>query len=78
MFVTSRVKKDEMWFKLVIADLEFEVLQQVSDSVKSLNQDYNALKNRLNEIYMDSEGKRIRRFLEDWQIGDEKLSLHLW
>lgn len=54
-----------MLFKLVIADLEFEVLQQVSDSVKNLKQDYNARKNRLSEIYTDSEGKRIRRFLED-------------
>lgn len=67
VFVTSRIKKDE------IANLNFELLQQVFDLVKSFNQAYNALR-ILVEIYTDSEDKGIRRLLEDRQIEDEKSS----
>ena len=56
-------------FQLVVANLDFDILQQVQEQLA--DQSYTKLKKRLIEIYTESEFKRVQKFLEPRQLGDE-------
>lgn len=71
VFATSKITSSRIKFQLVVANLEFEILRQVSDIVKNPTQDpYEAVKDRLIATYAESENQRIRRFLEDKRLAE--------
>lgn len=71
VFTTSKVTSSRIKFQTLIANLDFEILKQVSDLVKTPPEEpYEALKNRLISTYAESENLRIRRLLEDRRLTD--------
>lgn len=77
VFTTSKINSSRIKFQLVVANLEFEILRQVSDIVKNPpSEPYEALKDRLISIYAESENQRIRRLLEDKHLADGERPSH--
>ncbi|KAF9405867.1 hypothetical protein HW555_010980 [Spodoptera exigua] len=63
-------------FNLVVAKLSKENVQQVSDLILEPPEDkqYTALKERLLNIYEESDTQRIRKLLKEIDLGDQKPS----
>lgn len=73
-FVTSGVTNEDTKFHMLIAHLESDVLDRISDLVMKppTKNKYQALKERLIEEFSVSEAKRIKVLLNDLQLGDNK------
>lgn len=77
VFATSKITSSRIKFQIVVANLEFEILTQVSDLVKNPPQEpYEALKDRLVSTYAESENQRIKRLLEDRRLADGERPSH--
>ena len=75
-FRRSNVTNDDEKFDSVVAVIDTSILTQVSDLVINppVNNKYEALKNRLNECFTDSEDRKLQRLLKDMALGDKKPS----
>lgn len=76
IFQLSGITRDETKFTYVIANLDEQMLQYVSDIILSttINRKFEALKERLISRFQESEETKLRRLLSGMQIGDLKPS----
>lgn len=75
-FITMRITADATRYHHVVASIEGEVLQQVSDiiiSPPSINM-YETLKKRIIERYSESEELRLKKLLSAIELGDQRPS----
>ena len=71
VFATSKITSSKIKFQTVIANLEFDILRQVTDLVKGPPENpYEALRDRLINVFAESENRRIRRLLEERKLDD--------
>lgn len=72
----SQKMSDEAKYHLVVAKLERDIILQVSDILAQppANNKYTTLKTRLLEIYEESEAKKIKKLLNEMELGDQKPS----
>ncbi|XP_022171539.1 uncharacterized protein LOC111034568 [Myzus persicae] len=75
-FYTFRITSDSTKYHNVVAAMESEVLQHVSDIIISppTSDMYEALKRRLIERFSDSEELRLKKLLSDIELGDQRPS----
>ncbi|GBM73414.1 hypothetical protein AVEN_143083-1 [Araneus ventricosus] len=75
-FVTSGIVQDSTKYHTVVASVETEILSQVSDIITSPpnNDMYKTLKDRLINIFSDSEERRLKKLLQDVELGDKRPS----
>lgn len=75
-FITSGITQDNTKYHIVVASIETEILAQVSDIITSppVNDMYKTLKNRLIEVFSDSEERRLKKLLQDIDLGDKRPS----
>ncbi|GBM99728.1 hypothetical protein AVEN_237657-1 [Araneus ventricosus] len=65
-FITSGIVQDSTKYDTVVASVETEILSQVSDIISPPNNDmYKTLKERLINIFSDSEERRLKKLLQD-------------
>ena len=78
IFASARITTSKRKFEDTISKLDYEILRQVADIVKNPSlTPYEDLQKRLIETYSESENERIKRLLEDKQLGDQKPSQFL-
>ncbi|GBL88536.1 hypothetical protein AVEN_86269-1 [Araneus ventricosus] len=72
-FITSGIVQDSIKYHNVVASVETEILSQVSDIITSPPNDdmYKKLKERLINIFSDSEERRLKKLLQDVELGDK-------
>lgn len=78
-FITAGISSDATKFHTIVGSIEANVLNEVSDIILNppeINM-YDALKTRLQERFMDSEEKRLKKLLRDMELGDRKPSAML-
>lgn len=74
-FELHQISNERTKYFIIIADLDHEILNQVSDIVTNPPFDaYKKIKERLVEIYSITEDQRIQTLLTNMQIGDTKPS----
>lgn len=75
-FITSGVTSERTKYHFVVSAIESEVLSQVSDIIINppAVEQYQTLKTRLLERYVDSEEKRLQKLLKEMELGDRKPS----
>lgn len=75
-FEINRITSDKSRYYAVVAAIESTVLHQVSDLVLNppANNLYTGLKNRLLEVFADSEQSRLKKLLGELDLGDQKPS----
>ncbi|XP_065356297.1 uncharacterized protein LOC135950694 [Calliphora vicina] len=73
-FALHHVTNERMKYFIILADLDAEVLSQVSDIVMNPPNTYKQIKQRLIEHFSVSEEKRIKTLLTTVEIGDKKPS----
>lgn len=78
-FDLAGICNDTTKYNHIICAVDTEILSQVADIVQNPpdNEKYNKLKNRLVELYTDSQESRLRKLLGDMQLGDKKPSMLL-
>ncbi|GBM72929.1 hypothetical protein AVEN_68505-1 [Araneus ventricosus] len=78
-FITSGIVQDSTKCHTVVASVETEILSQVSDVITSPpnNNMYKTLKERLINIFSDSEERRLKKLLQDVELGDKRPSMLL-
>ncbi|GBN45069.1 hypothetical protein AVEN_15069-1 [Araneus ventricosus] len=78
-FITSGIVQDSTKYHTVVASVETEILSQVSDIITSPpnNDMYKTLKERLINIFSDSEERRLKKLLQDVELGDKRPSILL-
>lgn len=77
-FVLYRIDSEQTKFHIIIAELDTELLTNVSDIVLKPPADvYTQLKKRLIEHFSISEEKRIKQLLSNLEIGDKKPTILL-
>lgn len=76
VFYTSKVTTQVMKYQSVIANLGLDVIEQVADLIEDQTSltPYDTLKDRLIEVYGESENRRIQRLLQDTQLGNQRPS----
>lgn len=75
IFSSARITTSKRKFEDTIAKLDYDVLKQVSDLVRTpSDQPYEELRKRLIAVYSQSENERITKLLEEKQLGDQKPS----
>lgn len=74
--VNPQNASDSAKFQLLITKLGKQVIQQVADLISNppLEGKYKAVKDRLMDVYAESESKRIQKLISDMQLGDQKPS----
>lgn len=78
VFEANRITSSRSRFQLVAANLDCAILEHASDIISNPgDRPYEALKQRLLDVFTDSSATRIRRLLEDHQLGDERPSQFL-
>lgn len=67
---------DDAKYHLIVAKLERDVILQISDilSKPPAENKYKTLKNRLLNIYEESESEKIRKLIEEMDLGTQKPS----
>lgn len=77
-FITKGIKSQKTKYHTVVASIESEVVAQVSDIILEAptENQYTKLKERLLERYADSEEKRLKKLLQEIELGD-RLPSHL-
>lgn len=75
-FIAAGIVNDKTKYHTVVAAIESSVLSQISDIVLNPPSEnmYEALKTRLLTQYADSEQKRIKKLLQDLELGDMRPS----
>lgn len=75
-FFAGGITKDETKYHTVVAAIESNVLTHVSDIILAppASNMYKTLKERLIEQFADSEQKRIKKLLQDVELGDMRPS----
>lgn len=74
-FELHRITNERTKYFIILADLDTEILSQVSDIVMNPPQDaYKQIKQRLIEHFSISEEHRIKTLLTNLEIGDKKPS----
>ncbi|XP_043469293.1 uncharacterized protein LOC122502982 [Leptopilina heterotoma] len=75
-FATSRISKDDTKFNITIANFGKKYVEQVEDIIISPPDEkkYECLKKVLIKRLSDSDSSRVRRLLENEEIGDRKPS----
>lgn len=78
-FDVNRIRSSLKKFQIVLAQLDLETARQVLDLARNPSEldPYHALKERLLSVYQDSENTRIRKLLEERQLGDLRPSQFL-
>ncbi|GBM89708.1 Transposon Ty3-I Gag-Pol polyprotein, partial [Araneus ventricosus] len=78
-FITSGIVQDSTKYHTVVASVETEILSQVSDIITSPpnNDMYKTLKERLINIFSGSEERRLKKLLQDVELGDKRPSMLL-
>ncbi|GBN16797.1 hypothetical protein AVEN_6293-1 [Araneus ventricosus] len=78
-FITSGIVQDSTKYHIVVASVETEILSQVSDIITSPPNDdmYKKLKERLINMFSDSEERRLKKLLQDVELGDKRPSMLL-
>lgn len=73
-FITTRVTSDAMKYHRVVAAMESEVLQHVSDiKINPPSTDlYETLKKHLIESFSELEEQRLKKLLNDVKCGEQK------
>lgn len=76
VFGTSKVTSQAIKYQAVVANLDVDVLTQVESYLYTPDPDapYDKLKERLISIYGQSESRRVRKLLEDTQLGSQRPS----
>ncbi|GBM80633.1 hypothetical protein AVEN_140558-1 [Araneus ventricosus] len=76
-FITSGIVQNSTKYHTVVASVETEILSQVSDIITSPpnNDMYKTLKERLINIFSDSEECRLKKLLQDVELGDKRPSM---
>lgn len=75
-FVNAGITADKTKYHTVVGNIETEILSQVSDIIISPPSDsaYDVLKNRLISVYADSEERKIKKLLQELDLGDKRPS----
>lgn len=77
VFATCKVNSSKSKFQFVIPYLDYEILKNVADIVKTpTDTPYESLKSRLISIYAESENTRIRKLLEDRRLSEGEKPSH--
>ncbi|XP_017471491.1 PREDICTED: uncharacterized protein LOC108381379 [Rhagoletis zephyria] len=71
-FIAAGISSDRSKYHTVVAAIESSVLAQISDIILNppVEDLYRTLKMRLLEQFADSEQKRIKKLLQDLELGD--------
>ena len=75
-FFTANIRTDKAKFHTVVAAIESEILMQVSDIIvnQPVENMYQCLKEKLIQRYAESEQQRLKKLLQEIQLGDRKPS----
>lgn len=75
-FITSGITSDSTKFHTIVGSIDASILSEVSDLILNPPESnmYETLKKNLQERFMDSEERRLKRLLRDIEIGDKKPS----
>lgn len=75
-FELANITADSTKFNYVVSAVDTEILAQVMDILDTppMNNKYSAIKNKLIDIYSDSNELRLRRLLSGLELGDKKPS----
>lgn len=75
-FIISGISADSTKFHTIVGSLDSSTLAEVSDLILNPPESnmYESLKKSLQERFMDSEEKRLKKLLRDMEIGDRKPS----
>ncbi|GBM46209.1 hypothetical protein AVEN_270218-1 [Araneus ventricosus] len=78
-FITSGIVQNSTKYHTVVTSIETEILSQVSDIITSPPKDdmYKKLKERFINIFSDSEERRLKKLLQDVELGDKRPSMFL-
>ncbi|XP_008179439.1 uncharacterized protein LOC103308205 [Acyrthosiphon pisum] len=78
-FHLGGITNDLTKYNHIVGAVDTEILSQVSDIIqKPPDTDrYNTLKNRLIELFTDSQESKLRRLLGDMRLGDKRPSMLL-
>lgn len=78
-FINSGITVESSKYHLVVGHIETDVLAQVSDIIDPPPEKdpYNTLKKRLIEVFSDSEEKKLKKLLQDIDLGDKRPSVLL-
>lgn len=78
-FLNSGITADATKYHTVVGNIETEILSQVSDIIISpptINA-YDTLKSRLIDVFSDSEERKLKKLLQDLDLGDKRPSVLL-
>lgn len=75
-FIAGGITNDKTKYHTVVAAIESNVLAQISDIIlcPPVNEMYATLRKRLIDQFADSEQKRIKKLLQDLELGDMRPS----
>lgn len=78
VFTTTNIVNQTTRYHHTVAALDMDVLSQVADIIDNHGPNpYDALKNRLIQVFGDSEHRRLTKLLEESQIGNQQPSFLL-
>lgn len=71
-FRNANIRSDQIMFDYIIGNIDCDQLAQISDLVTNppTTKKYETLKQRLIEVYADSQIKRVKQLLVDLDLGD--------
>lgn len=77
--VAPQKKGDRAMYQLVLAQMERQDIDHISDIIQNPPEThkYKALKERLIQVYEESEDEQFRKLLSEMELGDQKPS-HLY
>jgi len=75
-FRNANITQDHTKYDYVVGSLDSATLTNVADIVRSppATEKYEAIKNRLISDFTDSENKKLRRLIQECELGDSKPS----
>ncbi|XP_037915253.1 uncharacterized protein LOC119654163 [Hermetia illucens] len=75
-FLVHNIRSDQTKFNKLVCELDYSILEQVADIIESPPEKdrYNTIKTRLIKQFTESEGKRLRKLLNDVELGDQRSS----
>lgn len=75
-FLVHNIRSDQTKFNKLVCELDYSILEQVADIIESPPEKdrYNTIKTRLIKQFTESEGKRLRKLLNDVELGDQRPS----
>ncbi|KAB0803738.1 hypothetical protein PPYR_00708 [Photinus pyralis] len=75
-FITHKITSDNTKYHHVLASIESEVLERISDFVLTPpgSNKYEQLKDKLCREFTDSQERQIKTLLNEFQLGDKKSS----